>query len=258
VIGAGISAPGVFDHAGGVVVSPPNFPRWLDTGFGRIVEQETGIATFIDNDANAMALAEMWFGAARGYDNFACILADTGVGGGLVVNGDLYRGAQNAAGEIGHTTVCLDGPRCDCGNFGCLELYASGPAIASMGIKEVIQGHTTCIGDLAGHDLNRITTEVIFQAARDGDAVACEILRRAGRYLGIAVGNILAVISPQKVIFGGGVSQAGDLLLRHVREKARERVLVIPVDRVEFVIAELGPDAGMIGAALWAARRCQP
>jgi glucokinase len=153
--------------------------------------------------------------------------------------------------------VEVDGLPCGCGGKGCLELYASGPAIAAMGVKEVMHGHTTRIGELVNHDLNQINVGTIVEAAKEGDQVAKEILQRAGTYLGIAVGNILGVISPQKVIFAGGVSAAGDLLLAPILQTVKERVHVIPVDKVEFVFAELGIDAGLIGAALWANRRCK-
>jgi glucokinase len=131
-------------------------------------------------------------------------------------------------------------------------MYASGPAIAAMGIKEFLHGHTTRIGELAGFDLNRVTAEVVVQAAREDDRVSIEILQRAGVYLGIAVSNVLGVISPQRVIFGGGVAQAGELLLGTVRNTVLERNHVVPVEHIEFVQATLGDDAGLVGAALWA------
>jgi glucokinase len=125
-----------------------------------------------------------------------------------------------------------------------------------MGVKEVMHGHTTRIGELVDHDLNRIDAAIIVQAAIEGDPIAQGILQRVGKYLGIAVGNILGIISPQRVIFGGGVSRAGDLLLRPIVQTVYERVHVIPVQKVEFVMAELGINGGLVGAALWARRRC--
>jgi glucokinase len=175
----------------------------------------------------------------------------------VVVNGQFHLGIGGTAGEFGHHVVEVDGLPCGCGGRGCLELYASGPAIAAMGVKEVMHGHTTRIGELVNHDLNQINVGTIVQAAQEGDQIAREILQRAGRYLGIAVGNILGVVSPQKVIFGGGVSAAGDLLLAPILETVKERVQVIPVEKVQFVFAELGIDGGLIGAALWARRRCE-
>jgi glucokinase len=173
------------------------------------------------------------------------------------VNGQFHLGIGGTAGEFGHHVVEVDGLPCGCGGKGCLELYASGPAIAALGVKEVMHGHTTRIGELVDYDLNRINVEVIVRAAKDGDLIAKEILERVGTYLGIAVGNILGVISPQRVIFGGGVSSAGDLLLRPIVQTVNQRVHVIPIREVEFVLAELGIKGGLIGAALWARRRCE-
>jgi glucokinase len=211
----------------------------------------------IINDVRAITFGEWMFGAGRGVDTIACLAIGTGIGGGVVVNGQFHLGIGGTAGEFGHHVVEVDGLPCGCGGKGCLELYASGPAIAAMGVKEVMHGHTTRIGELVDHDLNRIDAGVIVQAALEGDPIAQGILQRVGRYLGIAVGNILGVISPQRVIFGGGVSQAGDLLLRPIVQTVNERVHVIPIKKVEFVLAELGINGGLLGAALWAKRRCE-
>jgi glucokinase len=173
------------------------------------------------------------------------------------VNGQFHLGIGGTAGEFGHHVVEADGLPCGCGGKGCLELYASGPAIAAMGVKEVMHGHTTRIGELVDHDLNRIDAGTIVQAAKEGDPIAKAILERVGMYLGIAIGNILGVVSPQKVILGGGVSTAGGLLLDPIMNTVKERVHVIPLDQVSFVQAELGINGGLLGAALWAKWRCE-
>ena len=151
-------------------------------------------------------------------------------------------------------TIDFNGPRCGCGNYGCLEAYASGPAIAAMGMKAVAQGLTTNIGELCDYDLNRITPELIAQAAESGDEIANDIYDKAGFYLGIAAANICAAIGPRRIIMAGGVAQAGNLLLDPMERTMRERVQVMPVEKVEIVLAELGVNAGVIGAALWAAK----
>ncbi len=207
------------------------------------------------NDVRAMTLGEWQFGAGRGADTLVCIAIGTGIGGGVVINGQLHLGIGGTAGEFGHHIVEPEGLACGCGNRGCLELYASGPAIAAMGVKEVMHGHTTHIGELVDYDLNRITAQVVAEAPRQGDLVAKAILQRAGMYLGIAVTNIIGTISPQRIIFSGGVSRAGELLLTPIVETVRERMHVIPVSRIQFMLAELGSDAGLVGAALWARRR---
>lgn len=256
--GVGIGVPGTPDIDTGVIQFLPNLPgQWLNVPLQSIVEQQVELPVALINDVRAITLGEWIFGAGRGAHTIACLAIGTGIGGGVVVNGEFHLGIGGTAGEFGHHVVELDGLPCGCGGKGCLEMYASGPAIAAMGVKEVMHGHTTRIGELVDHDLNRIDAAVVVQAALERDPIAQEILQRVGRYLGIAVGNILGVISPQRVIFGGGVSRAGDLLLGPIVQTVNERVHVIPVQKVEFVLAELGINGGLIGAALWAKRRCE-
>jgi glucokinase len=258
VKGIGIGVPGTPDVDTGVIQFLPNLPgKWLNVPLQAIIQEQVQLPVALINDVRAITLGEWTFGAGRGAETMVCLAIGTGIGGGVVVNGQFHLGIGGTAGEFGHHVVEVDGLPCGCGGRGCLELYASGPAIAAMGVKEVMHGHTTRIGELVNHDLNRINVEIIVQAAKEGDQIAKEILQRAGMYLGIAVGNILGVISPQKVIFGGGVSRAGDMLLTQIVQTVNERVHVIPVGQVEFVLAELGIDGGLIGAALWAKRRCE-
>jgi glucokinase len=256
--GVGIGVPGTPDIDTGVIEFLPNLPgKWLNVPLRAIIDEQVGLPVALINDVRAITLGEWTFGAGRGADTLVCLAIGTGIGGGVVVNGQFHLGLGGTAGEFGHHVVEVDGLPCGCGGKGCLELYASGPAIAAMGVKEVMHGHTTRIGELVDHDLNRIDAEIIARAAKDGDEIAKAILQRAGMYLGIAIGNILGVISPQRVIFGGGVSRAGDLLLRPNVQTVKERVHVIPVEKVEFVLAELGINGGLVGAALWAKRRCE-
>ncbi len=253
ISGVGIGVPGTPDIETGVIEILPNLPgRWPGVPLRRIIEQEFRLPVAVINDVRAMTLGEWTFGAGRGVDTLVCLAIGTGIGGGVVVNGEFQLGIGGTAGEFGHHVVEPNGLPCGCGGRGCLELYASGPAMAAMGIKEVVHGHTTRIGELVDHDLNRVSAETIVQAALEGDAVAKWILQRVGTYLGIAVGNIIGVISPQRVIFGGGVSRAGDLLLGPIIETVRQREHVLPVDKVQFVLAQLGADGGLVGAALWA------
>ncbi|MDQ2690437.1 MAG: ROK family protein [Chloroflexota bacterium] len=256
--GVGIGVPGTPDIDTGVIQILPNLPgKWQDVPLREIIEDQIQLPVALINDVRAITLGEWMFGAGRGAETVICLAIGTGIGGGVVVNGQFHLGIGGTAGEFGHHVVEIDGLPCGCGGKGCLELYASGPAMAAMGVKEVMHGHTTRIGELVNHDLNRIDAEVIVQAAIQGDLIAQGILQRVGRYLGIAVGNILGVISPQRVIFGGGVSSAGDLLLGPIIQTVKERVHVIPVHKVEFVMTELGINGGLVGAALWAKRRCE-
>jgi glucokinase len=219
---------------------------------GAEIERRVGLPVRVLNDVRAITLGEWAFGAGRRMDTVVCYAIGTGIGGGLIINGRLHLGIDGTAGEFGHTVVEPDGLPCSCGGRGCLELYTSGPAIAALGAKAVMHGHTTRIDTLVEHDLNRITVEVIAQAARLGDPVAGEIFERVGRYLGISIGNMLHAVSPQRVILAGGVAQAGDLLLDPIWRTIRERVHLMPADRVEIVSAQLGSDAGLVGSALWA------
>jgi glucokinase len=252
--GIGIGVPGVLDLEKGEVLFLPNLAgNWPHVPLSNTIAQLTGLPTTLLNDVRAITYGEWAFGAGRGVDTVAVFAIGTGIGGGLVLNGQLHLGIGGTGGELGHTTIDFNGPRCGCGNYGCLEAYASGPAIAAMGLKAVTQGLTTCIADLCENDLNRITPELIAQAAHQNDEIAKDIYERAGFYLGIAAANMCVAIGPRRIIMGGGVSQAGDLLLEPIRRTMRARVTVMPVEQVEVVTSQLGNNAGVIGVACWAA-----
>jgi glucokinase len=252
--GIGIGVPGVLDLEKGEVLFLPNLAgNWPHVPLARTITNLTGLPTTLLNDVRAITYGEWAFGAGRGVDTVAVFAIGTGIGGGLVLNGQLHLGIGGTGGELGHTTIDFNGPRCGCGNYGCVEAYASGPAIAAMGLKAVTQGLTTCIADLCENDLNRITPELIAKAAFQGDEIAKDIFERAGLYLGIAAANMCVAIGPRRIIIGGGVAQAGDLLLDPIRRTIRSRVTVMPVDQVEVVQSQLGNNAGVIGVACWAA-----
>lgn len=257
ILGIGIGVPGTLDLEKGETLLLPNLPgTWPRVPLVNTIAALTGLPTAILNDVRSITLGEWRFGAGRGLDTLAVYAIGTGVGGGLVINGQLHLGFGGTAAELGHMVIDFNGPRCGCGNFGCLETYASGPAIAAMGMKAVAQGFSTSIAELCQGDLNRITPKLIAQAAENGDEIAGEIYAQAGYYLGVAAANICVALGPRRIILAGGVSQAGDLLLEPMRQTLRRRVHVMPVEQVEVVLAELGWNAGVIGAALWAAR-CQ-
>jgi glucokinase len=256
--GLGVGVPGTPDLDTGVIRFLTNLPgQWRGMPLAGLLQQRLGVPAALLNDVRALTLGEWRFGAGRGVDTLACLAIGTGIGGGLVVGGQLHLGAGGTAGEFGHHIVDPHGPPCGCGSRGCLELYASGPAIAAQGVRAVLQGHTTCLGDLCGHDLNALTAATVVQAAAQGDAVAAEIRARTGYYMGIAVANIITSVSPQKVLFGGGVGHSGDWLLAHVRREVSTRVHVVDVSRIEFATTARGDDAGLIGAALWAEQRLE-
>lgn len=254
--GIGIGVPGTLDLDTGETLLLPNLPgNWPHVPLRDTISRLTGLPAAILNDVRSITLGEWRFGAGRGVDTLAVYAIGTGVGGGLVINGKLHLGFGGTAAELGHMVIDFNGPRCGCGNRGCVETYASGPAIAAMGMKAVAQGFNTTIAELCENDLNRITPKLISQAAQDGDEIAREIYAQAGYYLGVAASSICVALGPQRIILAGGVSQAGDLLLEPVRRTLRERVHVMPVEQVEVVLAQLGNNAGVIGAALWAESR---
>jgi glucokinase len=257
--GIGIGVPGVLDLEKGEVLFLPNLQgTWPHVPLQSVIAAKTGLPTAILNDVRSITLAEWRFGAGRGVDTLAVFAIGTGIGGGLVINGQLHLGIGGTGGELGHMVIDYNGPRCGCGNFGCLEAYASGPAIAAMGLKAVTQGLTTKIAELCEYDLNRITPKLIARAAEGGDAIAREIFENAGFYLGIAACSICASVSPRRIVVAGGVSRAGRLLLDPMERTMRERVHVMPVEQVEIVQSQLGDDAGVIGAALWAWEKLSP
>ena len=254
--GIGIGVPGVLDLEKGETLFLPNLPgTWPHVPLADTMTNLTGLPTVLLNDVRAITNGEWRFGAGRGMDTVAVFAVGTGIGGGLVINGQVHLGIGGTGGELGHMTIDYSGPVCGCGNKGCLEAFASGPAIAAMGMKAVTQGLTTRIGEMCEYDLNRITPELIAQAAQASDSIAMEIYERAGFYLGIAAANVCVAVGPRRIIIGGGVAQVGELLLAPIRRTLQERVTVIPMDQVEVVQSQLGDNAGVIGVACWAADR---
>ena len=252
--GIGIGVPGVLDLEKGETLFLPNLPgTWPHIPLRDTIAKLTDLPVALLNDVRSITNGEWRFGAGRGLDTIAVFAIGTGIGGGLVLNGQLHLGIGGTGGELGHTMIDYNGPKCGCGNHGCLEAYASGPAIAAMGMKAVAQGLTTQIDNLCEHDLNRITPELVARAARAGDGIAKNIYEMAGFYIGIAAASICASIGPRRIVIGGGVAQAGELLLDPIRRCVREHVFVMPVDQVEVVPSQLGNNAGVIGVACWAA-----
>lgn len=256
--GIGIGVPGVLDLDNGKTLFLPNLPgTWPHVPLVETIAGLTSLPTAILNDVRSITYGEWRFGAGKGVDTVAVFAIGTGIGGGLVLNRQLHLGIGGTGGELGHIVIDFNGPRCGCGNYGCLETYASGPAIAAMGMKAVAQGLTTKIGELCEYDLNRITPELIAQAAQSGDEIACDIYEKAGFYLGIAASSVCAAVGPRRIIVAGGVSHAGRILIDPMERTMRERVHVMPVKQVEIVLAQLGGNAGVIGAACWAAQATQ-
>lgn len=246
--GMGFGFPGQIDCKNGVVRLAPNIPGWVDVPIAQIMEKEFGIATRVDNDVRCAALGELNFGAGIGCENLICITVGTGIGSGLIINGKLVRGASNAAGEIGHIKLDITGgPLCGCGDRGCLEAFASGPSIVAMAEEYIKGGKSTKYRELANPE---ITPYIVSVAAQEGDAVAKRIFTIIGEYIGVGLASVVNLLNPEKIIIGGGVAAAGDILMNPIKETIAKRAMPISAAAVEVVPAQLGNTAGVIGASL--------
>ena len=250
--GVGIGLPSTLDRNKGIVVTSVNLPI-EQVKVGELVAERLDLPVTIDNDANCAMLAEHQFGAARDRDVALMLTLGTGIGGGIVIGGEIFRGAVGAAGEIGHLVVEADGRRCQgaCDGQGCIEAYASGTAIGEIG-REAAAGQPASglAKALEGGSWEGALT--VEQLARQGDETAIAVLAESGRMLGVAFASLANVFNPELIVIGGGAAAAGDLLLEPARAELRRRALK-PMDETPVVEAELGPDAGMIGAAALAA-----
>jgi glucokinase len=256
--GLGISAPGMIDLETNTTLFMPNLHGgWHDIPVGEIMKSHLGMNVSMLNDVRAITYGEWSYGAGKGVDSMACFAVGTGVGGGLVVHNQLVLGFDGSAGELGHQTVDPNGPLCGCGNHGCIEVFASGPAIAAEAARGVLQGWKTKILDLINHDLNKLTPQIVAQAAEMGDDLALQVWKRAGSYLGIGVANILTSVGVKRVIIAGGVAKAGDLLLNPIRNEVKKRVFLMPAGKVDIVLGNLGTYAGIVGMAAWRAKQDQ-
>ena len=260
--GIGVGVPGLVNVETGVVGDLPNLPgRWIDVPVGDRIRAATDLPVGVINDAKAFALAEHQLGSAAGSTTALLVTVGTGIGGAIVCDGRLLFGLGGAAGEIGHLVLQPAGPRCTCGNFGCAETLASGPAIVGEAVRRIVQGFTTSLVSLSDGDLNAISPELVARAAESGDADAIDIIERAGEWLGLALAGAIVTVAPEIVVIGGGVAPAGSRYYRAAESTARAHAKVTEIDRVVFRPASLGYDAGVIGAALWgreAAKRTRP
>jgi len=243
VIAIGVGAPGVIHEQTGVVVTSPNFPDWNNLPLKNTLEGSLKLPVFIENDANAAALGEQWRGAAKDIRSMIFLTLGTGVGGGIVLDGRIWHGADGMAGEVGHMTIVPQGRRCGCGNTGCLEMYASSRGIV-MNFTDLAAEQRP---GAAVHQV--LTSAEIYQAARDGDTRACRALEDMGRSLGIGIANLINIFNPEMVVIGGRIREAWDLFIDATREEIRKRAFQYPAERIKIVPSLLGDDAGMVGAA---------
>lgn len=247
--GIGFGFPGQVDYKSGVVRLAPNIPGWVEVPIQKLIEDEFNIPTRVDNDVRCATLGELKYGAGVGCENLICITVGTGIGSGLIINGKLVRGAGNAAGEIGHIKLQMhDGPICGCGDTGCMEAFASGPAIVAMAEDYIKGGKSTKYREMATS--NDITPFIVAEAAKLGDPVARKIFSRMGEYIGIGLSGVVNLLNPEKIIVGGGVADAGDALIAPLKDTLTKRTMKIAGETVQVVHAQLGNTAGVIGASL--------
>ena len=243
-----IAAAGAIDTEKGLVTDSPNLPGWHNTPLKERFESATGVKTFLLNDATAAALGEHRFGAGKGVNNLIYLTVSTGIGGGVIINGKLYEGISGAAGELGHMTIDINGPRCACGNIGCLEMLASGKAIAREAQRLIAQGTRTAMLELAEGEACNVTALTVATAAQKGDAVALSVINKAATNLGVGLVNFVNIFNPEMIIVGGGVGKMGEMLLKPARKVVNERAFRLPASVVRIVSSELGDNAGVFGA----------
>lgn len=248
VAGVGIGSPGPLDTKTGIVLLTPNL-GWVNMPLRDRVSAGVGMPATLDNDANCAIFGEWWRGAARGANHVIGLTIGTGIGGGIVLNGDLYRGASDIAGEIGHMTIDSTGRRCKCGNYGCLEAYASGPAIAARAIEGIEVGADSSLPRYVNNDLSKVTAQLVYEAAHDGDEFALEVVRDTAKFLGAGVASLINIFNPEVVVICGGVTLAGDKLFVPLRGEVKRRAFKPAVDACRILPGELPGTAGVYGAA---------
>jgi glucokinase len=252
----GMGAPGLVDVARGKVLFLPNLPtKWRGVPARDRLEPRVGCPVFLLNDARAATLGELVFGHGKEVDTMVFFGLGTGVGGGVVVDRKLRLGPLGAAGELGHQTILENGPLCGCGNRGCLEVLASGPAIIAEGARLVLAGQAPKLHELAGGDIARVTPREMAAAAEAGEESTRNAIVTAARYLGIGVANVAIALHPELVVIGGGVAEIGPLLFDTVRETLKERIHMFPADTVAVKPSLLGDRAGALGGIALAMKR---
>ena len=246
--GVGIGCPGQLDLSEGAVVATPNL-GWRDYPIRDRIGERLSLPASLDNDANCATYGEWWQGAGQGVDSLVGVTLGTGIGGGYILDGKIVRGASGSAGEIGHMTIDFTGRRCACGNYGCLEAYASGPNIAARAREGLEAGYESILSELVEGDLERITALTVYDALVLGDEYAHEVMTETAKILGVGIANIVNLLNPDLVVIAGGVTRAGDHLFGPLRSEVRRRSFETAVSACEIIAGALPETAGVIGAA---------
>jgi glucokinase len=243
--GIGLGVAGLVNKKSGRVLISPNLHVVERIDFINEIKERFNVPVFLENDANAAALGEKWIGAGRDFSSFVLLTLGTGIGGGIVCNKKLLE----VSAEIGHMSINMDGEKCHCGNSGCLESYASGRAILSKAISILEKGRESLLKEYCGGNFYKLTAEDIYKAALDGDSLARELLRDAGRYLGVGIANIINLMSPDAIILAGGLIGAWDIYIQEAIKEASRRAFKELFDKVKIIPSSLMDDAGIIGSA---------
>lgn len=253
--GVGVGSPGPLDTKKGIIHFAPNLPGWNNVPLVSILADQLKLPIFLENDANAAALAEWWIGAGKNVDNLVLLTLGTGIGGGIIIGGEVLHGAWDTAAEIGHMIIHEGGLVCGCGKRGCLEAYASATGVIKRTVSLIKEGRRTLLRKLVHDHLEDITCELVYQAAERGDELSQIIVKETARYLGIGIASVVNIINPEMVILSGGMTAAGDLLLKPVRKYARKYALEAAIRGVRIVPAKLGDNTGALGAAATVLKR---
>ncbi|WP_261131530.1 ROK family transcriptional regulator [Bacillus sp. Marseille-Q3570] len=248
-IGIGVGMHGIVDVEKGISLFAPSFQLY-DIPIKSELEKEFELLIKVENDARTMTLGESWFGYGNNEDNIVGVNVGHGIGAGIMINGRLFHGESDIAGEIGHVTIDLSGPKCTCGNYGCLQTLAGGPAIANRAKKELKTGRYSRILDLVDNDLEKVDGKVVYEAASAGDEFSIELLNQTGRYLGIGLINLIHTLNPESIIIGGGVSRAGDFLMDGIKETIHSRGLTKKAKETPIILSKLGENASAFGSCV--------
>ena len=245
--GIGIGSPGPLNRETGTIINTPNL-GWRNFPLRDLISNAVGLPAALDNDANCATYGEWWLGAGKNVDNLIGFTLGTGIGGGIVLDGQIFHGVSDVAGEIGHMTIDSTGRKCTCGNYGCLEAYASGPAIALRAVEGIEAGAESVLPDLVNGRLERITAATVYEGAVVGDAYANEVMKETAKFLGAGIANIINILNPEMVVIAGGVTRAGDHLFVPLRAEIRRRAFKSAEEACQIVPAKLLGTAGVIGA----------
>jgi glucokinase len=248
VAGVGIGSPGPLDRKTGTVINTPNL-GWRNFPLRDLMSNALHLPCTLDNDANCATYGEWWLGAGRGTRTLVGLTLGTGIGGGIVLNGEIFHGCSDVAGEIGHITIDSNGRRCKCGNYGCLEQYASGPAIATRAVEGLEAGVPSLLLEMVNGRLDEITAATVYEATVSGDPYATEVMKDTARFLGAGIASIINVLNPEMIVIAGGVTRAGEQLFEPLRAEVRRRAFRSAQECCRIVSGELEGTAGVVGAA---------